>query len=445
MPHVFRPSLRAVVLQSVLLATTSWLLLRVGLQMEDRGATVVTVGALACLLAIRMAWQRPSHEVVVDDESVRIVRPEGERAIPLGSIERVELDAGELSDGGHTVHVGFARVVPRQGAEIAFSDLSSLGGPNLRTPDARAEIVNVGDPELLVAIIAERAGALGAVTRDGDDDGPGPLRQAWSPAPVTAARALVMFVAVRSVAASFAADGGEWLAATSGALAVVGAHALGRYAVQRTAGRSPSERGAPAGAAISCALAAGLALLPRDALPPTVAPWALASALLLCLPAWPLPGGYIARRAGRALAGAPVLARAALVGALGVGVALLFATGHVLLALALAAGLFEATDGYHASLRHEVLGARAALQRLPVARLARLRARLRPFSDDAVEGSTRGRDHFELSLARQEPPPPQPLLLASLALSMVLVAGVAARLLDGDDPSARLAVQWLLR
>jgi hypothetical protein len=146
---------------------------------------------------------------------------------------------------------------------------------------------------------------------------------------------------------------------------------------------------------------------------------------------------------GRACAALPPSIVAIAVGATGLGAAALLSTSHVLLALALGAGLLEAMDGFHATRRHALIRAAPAFWALPVPRLARLRARLRPFSESEVKGPTRARDVFELNLARLSPPPRQPLLLTAFALAATLAAALVARGLT-DESVAAGALRWLL-
>ncbi|MEZ4395095.1 MAG: hypothetical protein R3A48_28790, partial [Polyangiales bacterium] len=79
---------------------------------------------------------------------------------------------------------------------------------------------------------------------------------------------------------------------------------------------------------------------------------------------------------------------------------------------------------------------------MTVAQLARLRARLRPFSEGSVEARTRARDFAEISLATRPEPRIDPRdALAGLA-ALVAVCATAAALLSGGDTS-RLALMQL--
>lgn len=428
MPQVFSPSLRALALQSVLLATTTWLALRLGLQLDARGATLASLGALGCLLGLRVATHRPRHRVVVDDDGLRLQRGETVVQIDRDDIEGVALEAGELSDGGHPLHVGFARILTRRGPQLAFSDLSTLGGPSLRTPDARAEIVDVEDPELLVALLRDHAGA--AVLPRGGADAPTPsaAEQALSPSPLNAARALAVVVGARALFEALVAP------QSAPGLALVGfALAAGAYRLALTRfPESAPERAAPLGITAACALAllAGL-VFPKGA-GATVAAWIAGGAFALCAPVRPLPGGAMARALGRGLLGARREVRGGLLGAALLGAAVLFAAERSLLALLLIAAVFEALDGLHASRRHALL---ALAPRRSVPELAGLRARLRPFSEALPEAPTRARDHAELALAAVAPPPGAPWRSA-----VALAAAIALAWSTRATPGAR----WML-
>lgn len=418
MPQVFSPSLRAVALQSVLLATTTWLALRLGLQLDARGATLASLGALGCLLGLRVATHRPRHDVVVDDERLRLRRGGGEVQILHDDIEGIALEAGELSDGGHALHVGFARILTRRGPQLAFADLSALGGASLRTPDARAEIVDVADPELLLALLRDRAGAALHPPVVVDAPPPGAAEQALSPSPLNAVRALVGVVGGRALFEALVAPQTAPGVALFGLALALGAYRLARVFVRETA----PERAAPVGITGSGLVAlAAMGILPtgdRGAL----AAWTAVGALALCAPVRPLPGGAMARSLGRALLGARREVRGGLLAGALLTAAVLFAVDRPLLALLLVAAVFEAVDGMHASRRHALLTlARSG----SVHELAALRARLRPFSDALPEAPTRARDHAELSLAAIAPPPSAPWRTA-VAVGVALAVAWAA-------------------
>ncbi|MEZ4393385.1 MAG: hypothetical protein R3A48_20045, partial [Polyangiales bacterium] len=230
MTHVFRPSLRAVVLQSVLLATTTWLALRLALQIDSRGATLASLGALGMLLGTRVLWHRPSHRVVLDARAAHLQGEGLERSVSLDDIARVELDAGALSDGGHTLHVGYALVTLHDGARLAFADLSSLGQVSLRTPDARAEIYDVGDPEFLVAMLSSRAQRPLELNDAREPPPPSEAAQWAAPAPVTAARLVLLVVAGRALAHALLAPETDASAALAGVALALAPYALARRA-----------------------------------------------------------------------------------------------------------------------------------------------------------------------------------------------------------------------
>lgn len=412
---MFSPSLRAVALQSVLLATTTWLALRLGLQLDARGATLASLGALGCLLGLRVATHRPRHQVVLDDEGLRLRRGGGEVLILRDDIEGVALEAGELSDGGHALHVGFARVLTRRGPQLAFADLSALGGASLRTPDARAEIIDVADPELLLALLRNGDGAEALPPVVVDASAPGAAEQALSPSPLNAARALAWVVGGRALFEALVAPRTSPGRALLGLALAAGAYRLARVFVRE---RAP-ERAAPVGIIASCVLAfAATHVLPSgDA--GSLSGWIAAGALMLCAPVRPLPGGAMARALGRALLGARRGVRGGVLAGVLLAAAALFALERSLLALLLIAAIFEALDGLHASRRHALLT--LAPQR-SVPELAALRARLRPFSDALPEAPTRARDHAELSLAAVAPPPGAPWRSAAAVGAAIAVA-----------------------
>ncbi|MFO0629932.1 MAG: hypothetical protein U0325_30475 [Polyangiales bacterium] len=423
MPQVFAPSLRALALQSVLLATTTWLALRLGLQLDARGATLASLGALGCRLGLRVATHRPGHRLVVDDDGLRLERGGGEVRVARDDIEGIALEAGELSDGGHALHVGFARIRTRRGPQLAVSDLSALGGASLRTPDARAEIVDVEDPELLVALLGDRAGVPVTPPLPHDAPAPGAAEQALAPSPLNAARALAAVVGARALFDGILAPD------TSPAHALLGcAIAAGAARLPRLTSAEPSpERAAPFGIAAACAVAWLAHATLRTGAPAGLSGWIAGGALLLCAPVRPLPGGALARAAGRGLWHTGRALRGALLGATLLSSAVLFATGHALLGVLLLTAVFEALDGLHATRRH----ARWAL--LPprsIAELAALRARLRPFSDTLPEAPTRARDHAELTLAAAPPPRPAPWR-SVVALALAVALAWAARSAPG--------------
>lgn len=439
---MFRPSLRAVVLQSVLLATTTWLALRLALQIDSRGATLASLGALGLLLGARVLWHRPSHLVTLDDGAVRL-RGEGvERSVSLDDIARVELDAGALSDGGHTLHVGYAQIMRHDGTRFAFADLSSLGQVSLRTPDARAEIHDVGDPEFLVAMLSSRAELPLELHDAREPPPPSAATQAAAPAPVTAARLALLVVAGRSlVHALLAPDTHPRVALAGVALTLAG------FALARSAGR-----GAPAGASrapfalAAAALTASVAcaLSPRWA-PRELAAWSLSAALALYLPARPFAGSSLASALGRALSRGPRAQRAAVLALALVGAAVLFAAGPTLLALALIACVFEALEGFHASRRRRIIESSPVLRAMSVTELARLRARLRPFSEGTVEARSRARDYAEISLAKAPAPALSPLGVAAAAAGLVAVCATAAALLTAGGPAPLVPLQLWVR
>lgn len=420
---MFRPSLRAVVLQSVLLATTTWLALRLALQIDSRGATLASLGALGLLLGARVLWHRPSHRVTLDDRAVQL-RAEGlERSVSLDDIAQVELDAGALSDGGHTLHVGYAQVVRHDGTRFAFADLSSLGLVSLRTPDARAEIHDVGDPEFLVAMLSSRAERPLELQDAREPPPPSAARQAAAPAPVTAIRLVLLVVAGRALVQALLAPETQPSAALAGVALTLAAYALAR---RGATARAPF---ALAAAAVTASLAC--ALSPRW-VPRELAAWSLSAALALHLPSRPFAGASLAAALGRELSRRPRALRAAVLALALVGAAVLFAAGPSVLALALIASVFEALEGFHASRRRRIIESSAVLSAMSVTQLARLRARLRPFSEGSVEARSRARDYAEISLAMRPAPPLSPRGGLAAAAGLVAACATAAALMHAS-------------
>lgn len=433
MPQVFRPSSRALLLQSVLLATTSWLVLRLGLQLDAWGATAASLAALGCHLGAQLLTRPAAPCIVLADDRLSVIGAVRGATIELDEISRVELDTGALSDGGHPLHVGFAMITTERGERLAVSDLSSLGQVSLRTPDGSAEIVDVAEPELLVAIAAHRSGHPLRPSSELEAATPGALRQWLAPSPLTAARVVLALLAARAVLNAL-------LDPRTRPFEVIGGLGLAILAI--AAARASQRDSNPGGADVTEADAArSLAVLGATgavaslAAPRHVAAWCVAWAFSLAMPIAPLPGGLVARALGRRLAGSQSAIRAALLAIALVVAAALFALARPIPALALIAAVFECGEGFNASRRHAVIQSSAALQAASAPALAGLRARLRPVSDDTVEAQSRARDHAEIALALR-PASPVGLggilsaaggLAALLVSALILAAGGDAR------------------
>lgn len=440
----FRPSLRETVLRLSLLASTTWLLLRMALRLDVQLVTVMTVTALTAMLALRIARRGPQTELTADDDTLRVRGPEGDRTIPWGALESVRLAAGDVTTARGDVRVLYAHVDLAHGPPLAFSDLSSLGSPRLRTAEGDAPVLDVEDPELLLGRIAERLDArefLPQAKYDGGDaHGP------WLvPSPLSTARLGVLALIVSRVVPLVWGDRDATMAALGGATAILAPHALVRFFSQRGGGPTQSEVGAPPAIAAGCVSALALAgLLQRGGLGDAAA-WALCAAVVCALPSWPLPGGWLARRIGRAFATRSDGVIGALVASLGVVVAWMCARGMVLLPMALVAGGFEAAAGYAASRRHARIADLPRFRQSDPEAVARLRALLRPLAPGETDAHLGPGDLDELRRALSPPPARGAWGPFFAALIAVAVTVFAARVvLHGPDPSAARALRWLL-
>lgn len=440
----FRPSLRAAVTQTVLLALSSWVILRLALRLDVRVATVMTVGAAAVLLAIRLAWRGPQTTVRPGDDALYVEGPWGSRRIAWSSVLGMRLAAGEVTTREGTVRVCYAHVDVAHGPPLAFADLSSLGPARLETPDGAAPVHDVGDPELLLGVIAEHADAREFLPTAPDtdvDEGP---RLGLVPSFATTLRLGVVALATSRVLERVGYDHDALLAALAGAMVVAVAHGLARFVAQRRGGDAQSEVGAPPAVMAGCAAAVALWWLHPGVLPSRVAAWALSASLLAVFPSWPMPGGYVARRAGRWFASARDEVTAVALAAAGVFTAWLFARGLMLLPMALVAGGFEAAEGYHASRRHAHLAALPRFRAWSAEGLARWRALLRPLPPREFDAHMGPGDVAELRRARATPPPRGGAVLLAYALAALAAALVQRAALAGGDPGVAAAIRWLV-
>ncbi len=440
----FRPSLRDAVTRLTVLAATSWLVLRLGLQADVRVATVMTVGALAVMFATRIGFRGAQTELTPDDDGLRVRGPEGDRSIPWRTMESVRLASGDVTTAKGIVRVCYAHVELAHGPPLAFADLSSLGGPRLRTAEGDAPVYDVADPELLLGTIAERLDAPEFLPRP--DTTPEPAaRGPWLAAsPLTTLRLGVAVLLGARVAGALAGDADALMAALAGATAVASTHALVRFLAQRDGGLSQSEVGAPPALAVGALVAMAAALPLRGIVPPVAGAWALVTALALALPAWPLPAGYAARRLGRALTETGDTVVAVAVGALGVIAAWLYARGLVVIPTALVAGGMEAAEGFAASRRHARLAALPRFRSLAPEAIASFRALLRPLrpnEDDATLGPA---DVLDLRSASAPPPPRSVLALVVAGAALTLAALAARSVLHGPDSAAARAIRLLV-
>jgi hypothetical protein len=441
----FRPSLRDLIPRLTLLAAASWMLLRVAFQLDVRVATVMTAGALGVTLAVRLVWREPHTRVVATPDALRIESPDGARTIPWGAIERVRLAAGEVSAaGGTTLRVCYAHVDITDGAPVAFADLSSLGAPRFRTVEGDAPVYDVGDPELLLGVIAEHVNASEFLPPD-DPRAQEPTRVPWLvPSALATVRLGVAALLVHRVL-SVTGDDVDTAIAAFAALAAIGApHALVRFFAQRDGSGVQSEVGAPPAVAVGALVALALAFPLRELVTMRVGAWALAVALVCAMPSWPLPGAYVAKRLGRRFAGAPDTLVALGVGALGVCIAWLYAKGMVFLPTVLVGGGLEAAEGFAASRRHARLAELPRFARWSPEALARWRAVLRPLEPGEFEAGVGAGDIVELRNASLTPPPPS-LVPVVITLVGVLVTALAVRfMLHAGDADATRALRWLL-
>jgi hypothetical protein len=394
------------------LAASTWIVLRVLLRLDLRETTVTTVGALGAMLALRIAWRAPHAHVEVSCAGLRIVGPDGERTVPWAVIERVRLTAGEVNTERGVVRVSYAQVDVTHGRPVAFADLAPLGSPHLRTVEGDAPILDVGDPELLLGAIAERIDAREFLPPEGQRHEVEPA-DPWFRATPLAVLRLAVGVLVVQRTLGLVTDGDRLAVSCAGIMAVLGSGMLTHAVLQRF--HASPEESAPAVLVATSLTALTLAALASREL----GAWSLTTALVLALPAWPMPGGLLARRAGRLLARTPDVVGAVLVAVLGVAAAWGYGLGHVLLPTALVAGGLEAAEGLAASRRHERLVSLPRFRHWPPVDLARLRASLRPADRDEIGVDLSATDVVELRDASMVPPPAS---LAPMFVSLVAVA-----------------------
>jgi hypothetical protein len=412
--HPFRPGQREWIRHMAFLALGTWIGLRLVLQLGVRETTVVTVGALGVMLALRIAWRAPHVRIAADDDALRVSGPDGERAIPWLAVEHVRLTAGEVTTARGVMRVSYAHVDVAHGPPVAFADLTPLGSPRLRTVEGDAPVLDVGDPELLLGAIAERVDArefLPPVGGRAEAERAGP----WITASPLAALRFGVACLLAQRAASLVADPDALSAACAGGMAVVAPCLMTRALVQR--GQRSPEESAPACLVVAAVAALGVATFAT----PVVAAWSLATALALALPAWPMPGAHVARRVGRLLADLPDTVSAALVAALGVAAAWRYGVGQVLVPTALVAGGLEAAEGLAASRRHARLATMPRFRNWPPVALARLRSSLRAAGVDASPLDLSAGDVVELRDASLTPPPAHvgSVVAAVLALAVL--------------------------
>jgi hypothetical protein len=434
--QAFRPSLRDLVPRLALLAVASWVALRLALGLDVRAATVATVGALGVMIALRLARRPPATRVLATDDALVVSGPDGERTIPWPSLERVRLTAGDVTTRRGVVRVSYAHVDVTHGRPVAFADLSPIGSPHLRTVEGDAPVHDVGDPELLLGVIAERLDArefLPPPDRAPEAERAGP----WITASPLATLRLGVVALVAHRLLRPLSDPDAVMAACAGAMSVVAPHALVRFVAQRHQRGTQSEVGAPPAIIAGALSAFAVAFALRAVVPEAVGAWALLAALLCALPSWPFPGAYVARRFGRGLATLDDTVPAALVALLGVIAALLYARGLVLLPTALVAGGLEAAEGVSATRRHARLAALPRFRNWPPLALARMRSALRPSALDAVDPRLVAGDVVELRDASLAPPPAGLAAVVAALLGAVFAALAARAFFAHGAPAAR--------
>jgi hypothetical protein len=302
---------------------------------------------------------------------------------------------------------------------------------------------DVGDPELLLGVIAERLDArefLPPSDRRPEAERAGP----WITASPLATLRLGVAVLLTLRVLRAVTDSDAFMAACAGAMVVVAPHALVRFMVQRDRTGAQSEVGAPPALALGTLAAMSVSFVPRTWAPEAVIAWALTVALVCAMPAWPMPGAYLARRLGRRLALVHDSVGAALVASLGVLCAWLYAHEMILLPTALVAGGLEVAEGAAATRRHTQLKAMPRFRNWPPLALARMRSALRPADVDASDTQFAAGDVVELRDASIAPPPDN-LLPLVVALTGVMFAALAAKgLLTRGGPLTRAALGILL-
>jgi hypothetical protein len=443
-PPAFRPGLRDLVPRLCLLALASWVVLRLGLQFDVRAATVVTVAALGVMIALRITWRGKHTRVVTTDEALHLSGPDGERSIAWSCVERVRLTAGEITTSQGIVRVCYAHVDIVHGAPLAFADLAPLGNLRLRTVDGDAPVHDIGDPELLLGVIAERVDAREFLPPDGrraEIERVGP----WITAsPLAVLRLGVAVMVVHRIMRNHMATD-AWMAMCAGVAAVICPHALARFVTQHRAGLTQSEVGAPPAVTVGALMALCVTFPLREWVPERVGAWALVSALLCALPAWPFPGAYIVRRVGRRFADTSDGVMGVLVACLGVLAAWCYARGMMLIPTALVAGGLEAAEGTAASRRHAFLSGLPRFRNWPPMALARLRSALRPATQDDPYVRLFAGDVVELRDASVSPPPGSLVPIGGVVVSVVFAVLAARAMWMKGDAEVREILSLLLR
>src|SRR6185369_3298738 len=98
--------------------------------------------------------------VQVTDSGLLVRNGPSERRVYWQHIEKIHLVAGEVDTPDGTARVHYASLTVTHGPPVAFADLSPLGGgANISLPEASVPIIDVGDPDVLVGLVAERIGA----------------------------------------------------------------------------------------------------------------------------------------------------------------------------------------------------------------------------------------------------------------------------------------------
>jgi hypothetical protein len=425
----FRPSLRGTIVMATFLAFATWLLLRVALRFDPRPATIATVCALASLLALRLAFDRPRHALRLVDDGLSVRFGSDAREVPWTAIRRVGLAYGEIETRRGVARVQYARIEVSAGPPIAFADLSALDGAEVVLEDSPTPVIDVADPEVLLGIIAERINAREFLP---SARGASPTSRNWLGglgAAVTLFRGVFFAVLAVTVAERlWDAPTSTLAAVTAGIAAALAVAAAAQFAAGRIALPGPTHT--PAVASLFPTLLASLVAWRFFGTSEHAqsAAWMLAAALALALPVAPFPGAAIARSIGiHAARPRGDAAAAILIAVAGAAAAVLLGKGMRLIPIAILAAGAEAAEGYLAGLRAARLAAAPRFAEWPLDTVAELRSMLRASYDDdladraaAIDRSLLERTEF----LRRNRPAPLSIVVAAL-VSIALTAAVA--------------------
>lgn len=389
----FAPTSRAVFAQGLALGAASWLGLRVIFALSPEASLAVAVSTLGAFLGVKLARSSRSPRLEARPEALVVVSDARERKIPWAAIDGITLAMGDVSTGGGTVRVCYALLDVAHGPPVAFSDLSALQALPIRTPDGATRVLDLGDPELLLGVIAERTNTARLLPPERDEAPIEAPDWRWRLLPSTrlVANALGLFCVFRQLALGASALPNQGHRANlAAALVAVLPWGL-RWLLGGTFCRPAARFWV---AALTTLVAVGLLGAGADR--------AVAVAWALVLPVSPFPGAAAARWLGRALARVPAAVIGAALGAFAMLVGWLFARGATAVPVALLAGAVECSWARDTALRARVLTEAPRFARWSAESIARLRALLRPLHPDDDEAPMTASDVAELEAARAE-------------------------------------------